>query len=267
MKKIMITLAIVLGISSFLPNQIQAQHISVNINIGNQPAWGPVGYDYAPYYYFPDIDCYYNIDLRLFYYWDRGRWISARYLPYAYCHYDLYRTYKVVINDHDPWRYHTRHRQVYAKYRGHHNQPVIHYSKDKRYKNSRKNKYDWRAPEHRNNNKNHGRNKNDYRSGQHSAKKENGRQSHSYDKRNQNQGRNNNKVAPVQPQKNNGRSSNSSIKRESTRQATPNKSRSEYNSSLKTVSNRQATQRSTNRTSTNTSARTSGSQRTATSSR
>lgn len=35
--------------------------ISINANIVSQPVWGPTGYDYARYYYLPDIDAYYSI--------------------------------------------------------------------------------------------------------------------------------------------------------------------------------------------------------------
>lgn len=147
MKKFILISAILLSLVSF--DKLNAQQINININIGNQPAWGPIGYDYARYYYFPDLDCYYNVDLSLFYFLDRGRWVSARYLPYAYHHYDLYRVYKVVINDHYPWRHHHNHYKVYAKYRGNHNQVSIYRSNDRRYAHSRNNRVDWVAPKYR----------------------------------------------------------------------------------------------------------------------
>ncbi len=133
---------------------IHAQQISVNININNQPAWGPVGYDYARYYYFPDMDCYYDINRAMFYFMNDGYWVSSRYLPSMYHSYNLYGVYKVVVNDYQPWRYYRNHRRLYAKYRGHHhNQHVIYKSKDRRYDRSRQNRYDWIAPEYRSNRK------------------------------------------------------------------------------------------------------------------
>jgi hypothetical protein len=142
MKNFIVVFALLISIASF-NNKVEAQNISVSINTGHQPAWGPVGYDYAGYYYFPDIDCYYDVNMSLFYYFDRGRWISARYLPYAYRHYDLYRLYKMVLNVRNPWRYHDNHYRDYARYRGYHNQVVIRDSRDRRYYSSRNNKVDW----------------------------------------------------------------------------------------------------------------------------
>ena len=142
MKKVIIALAILMGVTSYY-GTTQAQSVNISINIGRQPAWGPIGYDYAGYYYFPDIDCYYDVNIGMFYYMDRGRWISARYLPYAYRSYDLYRIHKVVINTRDPWRYHNNHYRDYARYRGHRGQVVIRDSRDLRYRESRNNRVAW----------------------------------------------------------------------------------------------------------------------------
>ncbi|MCC8155542.1 MAG: hypothetical protein LIP01_16020 [Tannerellaceae bacterium] len=56
MKKIIALLALMLTTMALVP--IQAQHVNVNININldKQPAWGPVGYQYVDFYYFPDIN-------------------------------------------------------------------------------------------------------------------------------------------------------------------------------------------------------------------
>lgn len=142
MKKLGLVLALLIGISSF-NYTTEAQNINISINVGRQPAWGPVGYDYVGYYYFPDIDCYYDVNLGLFHYMNRGRWISARYLPHAYRHYDLYGLYKVVLNVREPWRYHRTHYRDYARYRGHRNQIVIRDSRDARYRDSRNNRVVW----------------------------------------------------------------------------------------------------------------------------
>lgn len=49
-------------VSLFGINNAKAQ-VSLNINIGSQPVWGPTGYDHVDYYYFPDIDAYYYVPL------------------------------------------------------------------------------------------------------------------------------------------------------------------------------------------------------------
>lgn len=110
----------------FLYNPAAAQvRVGVNVNIGSQPAWGPRGYDYAEYYYLPDIDAYYYVPRRQFIYFYDGRWIFSSALPPRYRGYDLYRGYKVVINDPRPYIHHDLYRNRYAQYRGHYGQEVI----------------------------------------------------------------------------------------------------------------------------------------------
>lgn len=140
MKKLILILALIVTTATYT---MQAQRVSVNINIGSQPSWGPVGYDYVDYYYMPDIDCYYSVNQGLFFYMNAGRWVGVRYLPYTYRDYDFYSMYKVVLVGHDPWLYNNRHRRVYARYRGYRTQPVIRYSRDARYHNSRHNDVMW----------------------------------------------------------------------------------------------------------------------------
>jgi hypothetical protein len=101
---------------------LQAQ-VSVNINIGSPPQWGPVGYPEVQYYYLPDVEAYYDIPTSMFIYLDNGVWIRRTYLPRQYRNYDLYHGYKVVMTDYhgnDPYRHFKSHKIKYAKgYRGH----------------------------------------------------------------------------------------------------------------------------------------------------
>ena len=119
---------------SCMPRTTDGQvHMSVTFNLGEQPAWGPVGYDYVEYYYFPDIEVYYSVPLRVYYYYDGGRWINVSSLPSRYRSYDVYHSYKVVINERDPWRRNDVYRTKYASYKGRSGQPVIRDSKDPKY--------------------------------------------------------------------------------------------------------------------------------------
>ncbi|MDH6353872.1 hypothetical protein M2132_000189 [Dysgonomonas sp. PH5-45] len=153
MKRIILTIALSLGLVSYA-GITEAQNVSISINIGSQPAWGPVGYDYVDYYYLPDIDVYYGVNTGLFYYWHGRRWVSARYLPYSYHHYDLFRMYKVVLNTRDPWIHNHRHRHDYRRYKGNRSQVIIRNSRDNRYHNSRNNNVPWvRESDRRNNNR------------------------------------------------------------------------------------------------------------------
>jgi len=130
MKKLIIAASLLLGFALVQPATAQ---VSVNINIGSQPVWGPVGYDYVEYYYFPDLDMYYHVPTQEYVYLVNGRWVFSRILPPYYSNYDFYRGYKVVINDPRPYLYHDRYRANYAQYRGRIGQPVIRDSRDSRY--------------------------------------------------------------------------------------------------------------------------------------
>lgn len=112
---------LVFGIMLFIAGSTQAQ-ISINLNIGSPPKWGPVGYTDVQYYYLPDVEAYYDIPSSMFIYFDRGAWVHRAYLPGRYRNYDLYRGYKVVMNDYRgnaPYTYFKEYKVKYAKgYRG-----------------------------------------------------------------------------------------------------------------------------------------------------
>lgn len=99
--------------------------ISVNVNIGSQPSWGPVGYDYARYYYLPEMDVYYDVNNRRYTYYHGNRWVTNSRLPGRYGHFDIYRTYKVVINESSPWHHHSHHRSNYKRHAHNHSQIII----------------------------------------------------------------------------------------------------------------------------------------------
>ncbi|MGZ9736487.1 hypothetical protein [Flavobacterium sp. GNP002] len=113
---------IIAGIILFASaNTMQAQ-VSVNVNIGSPPAWGPVGYSSVDYYYLPDIQAYYDIRATQFIYFGGGKWIRSRNLPTQYRNYNLYNGYKVVLNDYhgsSPYSNFNTHKVRYYKgYKG-----------------------------------------------------------------------------------------------------------------------------------------------------
>lgn len=133
MKRTILIVALLL--SGFIFQAASAQlRVGVNINIGAQPVWGPVGYDHAEYYYMPDIDVFYYVPKHQYIYQDRGRWIFTTSLPSRYGRYDFYSGYKVVIND-DPRPYQNaaNYRTKYSSYKGNHGQEVIRNSHDPKY--------------------------------------------------------------------------------------------------------------------------------------
>jgi len=132
MKKLVL-FAAVLMVSLFSINNAKAQ-VSLNINIGSQPVWGPTGYDHVDYYYFPDIDAYYYVPSGQYIYSNGGRWVWVNSLPAQYGNFDLYRAYKVVINEPKPYLRNNIYVTRYSKYKNYGGrQAVIRDSRDAKY--------------------------------------------------------------------------------------------------------------------------------------
>lgn len=112
---------IAVGLFLFVSSLTQAQ-VSVSVNIGTPPSWGPAGYSNIQYYYLPDIQAYYDIRASQFIYINNGRWIRSINLPARYRNYDLYNGYKVVLKDYQgkrPYSYFKEHKIKYFKgYKG-----------------------------------------------------------------------------------------------------------------------------------------------------
>lgn len=95
-------------------SSLMSAQVAINVNIGARPAWGPVGYTEATYYYLPDIETYYDINSANYIYISNGRWIHARTLPVRHRHYDLYAGRKVVLVDHSrPYAHFHQHKVKY----------------------------------------------------------------------------------------------------------------------------------------------------------
>jgi hypothetical protein len=103
----------ILGIATIAATPAKAQ-VSVNINIGAQPDWGPRGYNYVDYYYLPEVESYYYVPTRKFIYLSGGTWIHTSNLPGRYRHYDLHNGRKVVINGNRPYLRHHDYQRRYA---------------------------------------------------------------------------------------------------------------------------------------------------------
>lgn len=161
MKKSILIVALLF--TCFICKTAKAQlNVSVRANIGAQPVWGPVGYNYVDYYYMPDIDVYYYVPNRQYIYQQGGRWVHASALPSRFHNYNIYNGYKVVINDPYPYRHADTYRTRYTEYKGHHDQEIIRNSHDSKYFEIKGH------PEHNNwkrdqdqRNKDHGQQKND----------------------------------------------------------------------------------------------------------
>ena len=113
--------------------QTASAQVRVNFNIASQPIWGPTGYDYVNYYYLPDIDAYYNVPQRRYYYMENNRWRSGANLPTRYRGTDLYNTRKVVVNESSPWTKNNVNKTKYAKSNDPNNGQSIRDSRDSKY--------------------------------------------------------------------------------------------------------------------------------------
>jgi len=108
--------------------------VSLNINIGSQPLWGPTGYDHVDYYYLPDVESYYSVPKQQFVYLNNGNWVFNNSLPSRYSNYNLYNGYKVVVNGDRPYLNFNNHKVKYVKYKNWGGkQTVIRNSNEKKY--------------------------------------------------------------------------------------------------------------------------------------
>ncbi|WP_432710244.1 hypothetical protein [Pedobacter sp.] len=105
-----------LGFAALSVKPAKAQ-VSVNINIGAQPDWGPRGYNYVDYYYLPEIESYYYVPTRKFIYFSGGNWRHSKNLPSRYRGYNLHHGRKVVINSHRPYLHHNNYKKRYASHK------------------------------------------------------------------------------------------------------------------------------------------------------
>ena len=154
--KIMKSLKYILIGITFLSFSYSHAQVSVNVNIGTPPEWGPSGYSDVRYYYLPDLETYYDVSTSNYVYLSNGKWIRARALPPAYRNYDLYNEYKVVLVDYrgtSPYDNFKTHKVKYGKgYKGKPQKTIGH-------KPGNGNNKDWKNDDHHEKDKGHGKGK------------------------------------------------------------------------------------------------------------
>ena len=101
------------GLAALFASPAKAQ-VSVNVNIGAQPAWGPAGYNHVDYYYLPEVETYYYVPTRTFIYMNGNKWVKTKHLPARHRGYDLHRGRKVIINSPRPYLRHDNYRSQYG---------------------------------------------------------------------------------------------------------------------------------------------------------
>lgn len=125
---------VILGIVLFIALTVSLKaQLQLEINIGTQPIWGPVGYDVVQYYYIPEIQTYYYVPEQKFIFYEEGNWITSSNLPNRLKNYNLYNAHKVVINKDKPYRYNREYREKYGSFKNHKGQLTIRDSRDSKY--------------------------------------------------------------------------------------------------------------------------------------
>ncbi|VBB44836.1 conserved exported hypothetical protein [uncultured Paludibacter sp.] len=84
----------------------------------NNPAWAPDYYRGVRYYYFPDIECYYDLSSRYFVFLNNGQWIFVETISPFYPAFNLSDSYIVLVNVnvYQPWMHHQYYNSHYPRY-------------------------------------------------------------------------------------------------------------------------------------------------------
>jgi len=112
------TLKLIIPALFLLAANTNHAQVSISVNLGTPPQWGPVVNTEVSYYYLPDVESYYDIRGGQFIFLSNGVWIRSHNLPYRYRNYDLYNGYKVVLNDYHgsaPYIHYKDHKAKYYK--------------------------------------------------------------------------------------------------------------------------------------------------------
>ncbi|MDO5522479.1 MAG: hypothetical protein Q4G48_00355 [Bacteroidia bacterium] len=82
------------------------------------PVWAPDYYYGTRYYYFPDIETYYDLATRNFVYLLNGQWLFVPTLPPVYSAFNLRNAFVVIVNRdvYNPWMHHHYYNSHYPRY-------------------------------------------------------------------------------------------------------------------------------------------------------
>ncbi|MDD2799476.1 MAG: hypothetical protein PHV20_12870 [Bacteroidales bacterium] len=100
-----------------IPFETVNSHQPVVVRYEN-PIWAPTYYSGVRYYYFPDLELYYDLSNQDFIFLNDGRWYFSRELPPFYSQYDLNNAFVVSLNVkvYQPWRHHQYYVSNYPRY-------------------------------------------------------------------------------------------------------------------------------------------------------
>lgn len=100
-----------------VPLETSTSKVGVRVQYNN-PDWAPVYYSGVRYYYFPDIEVYYDLSNADYIYLYNGQWVFSRYLPPFYSNYNLRNSFVISlnVNIYQPWRHHHYYISHYPRY-------------------------------------------------------------------------------------------------------------------------------------------------------
>ena len=124
MKGLIMGVALFICTAPFYSASAQSRE-NATVNTSSQPSWGPRGFDYAEYYYLPDIEVYYHVPERQFIYQKGGNWIFSSALPEQHSKYDLYAGNIVVINESKAYLNFNKHKTKYSSFKGNKGTPIF----------------------------------------------------------------------------------------------------------------------------------------------
>ncbi|MBS7786685.1 hypothetical protein KIH23_05205 [Flavobacterium sp. CYK-55] len=110
MKRFVLTLLIVIIFTHLSQAQSEAKQTST------APLVDPVTNCQLRYYYFPNIEAYFDTQKRFYYFKQDGDWITADEIPEGYRGYSIYNKVNIFINDYDdedPCQFIELHRKKY----------------------------------------------------------------------------------------------------------------------------------------------------------
>ncbi|MES2371563.1 MAG: hypothetical protein V4557_03220 [Bacteroidota bacterium] len=103
--------ALVTGVFFFM-DQTKAQTGITNI----RETQSQTGYTVGNYYYYPEIDTWYDIYSRRFVYFENGRWVYSDAVSGKNRYYDIANAYKVQVTEKKPYMHAAAYRELYADY-------------------------------------------------------------------------------------------------------------------------------------------------------
>lgn len=111
MKNLKKILALIALLSVYIANAQTAQKKNINAQLID-----PTTNCVLRYYYFPNLEAYYDTQKNIYHFTEEGKWTTAEELPAGYRGYSLYNKVNVIINDFDdddPTQFIVKHKKKY----------------------------------------------------------------------------------------------------------------------------------------------------------